>query len=213
MLKILAGIILCGLAQILCAQGTASILGTVLDPSGASIAGATVTVRNTATGLTRSLKSDVQGRYLVSDLPIGAYEVEGTQPGFQTVIRKDIGLTVGSQPVVDLQLPVGQTEQAINVTAEVSRVETTSAAVSSLVNQTQMRELPLNGRNVEQLILLAPGAQTYPAGQQSALVGRGTPFSISGSRPGVCLPAGRRELPELVAARLRRGGDGHFFGH
>ena len=183
MLKIFAVSFSVDSRRFFCAQGTASILGTVLDPSGASIAGATVTVRNTATGLTRSLKSDVQGRYLVSDLPIGAYEVEGTQPGFQTVIRKDIGLTVGSQPVVDLQLPVGQTEQAINVTAEVSRVETTSAAVSSLVNQTQMRELPLNGRNVEQLILLAPGAQTYPAGQQSALVGRGTPFSISGSRP------------------------------
>jgi len=183
MLKILAAVILCATAQVLCAQGTSSISGTVLDPSGASIAGATVTVRNTATGLTRSLKSDAQGRYLVPDLPIGAYEVQGTQVGFQTVVRKDIGLTVGAQPVVDLQLPVGQTEQAINVTAEVSQVETTSAAVSSLVNQTQMRELPLNGRNVEQLILLAPGAQTYPAGQQSALVGRSAPFSISGSRP------------------------------
>src|SRR6478752_6665588 len=114
MLKILAAVILCATAQVLCAQGTSSISGTVLDPSGASIAGATVTVRNTATGLTRSLKSDAQGRYLVPDLPIGAYEVQGTQVGFQTVVRKDIGLTVGAQPVVDLQLPVGQTEQAIN---------------------------------------------------------------------------------------------------
>ena len=172
MFKTLAVLVLCASAQILCAQGTASISGTVLDPSGASIAGATVTLRNNATGLTRSLTTDAQGHYLVPDLPIGIYEIRGTQPGFQTVVRKDIGLTVGAQPVVDFQLPVGQAEQAINVTAEVSQVETTSAAVSSLVNQTQMRELPLNGRNVEQLILLAPGTQTYPAGNQTALVGR-----------------------------------------
>jgi hypothetical protein len=183
MLKKLLVVLLCTTAQILCAQGTASISGTVLDPSGASIAGATITVRNTATGLSRNLTTDNQGHYLVPDLPIGVYEIRGTQPGFQTVVRKDIGLTVGAQPVVDFQLPVGQAEQTVSVTAEVSQVETTSAAVSSLVNQTQMRELPLNGRNIEQLILLAPGAQTYPAGQQSALVGRSAPFSISGSRP------------------------------
>src|SRR5262249_26076136 len=153
---------------------------TVLDPSGAAIAGAKVTVRNTGTGLTRSLTVDAQGHYLIPDLPIGDYEVQGSQTGFQTVVRKGLTLTVGAQPVVDLQLPIGQAEQTVNVTTEVSQVETTSAAVSALVNQTQMRELPLNGRNIEQLILLAPGAVTYPAGQQSALVGRSAPFSISG---------------------------------
>jgi len=73
MLKILAVLILCATAQMLCAQGTASISGTVQDPSGASIAGATVTVRNTATGLSRSLTTDAQGHYLVPDLPSGVY--------------------------------------------------------------------------------------------------------------------------------------------
>src|SRR5690348_14976369 len=141
-MKIWAVAVLCALAQSLCAQGTASISGTVLDPSGATIPGATVTVRNTATGLSRVASTDAQGHYLVPDLPIGSYEVQGAHTGFQTVVQKGIGLTVGAQPVVDLQLPVGQTEQAISVTAEVSPVETTSAAVSSLVNQTQMRELP-----------------------------------------------------------------------
>src|ERR1051325_9654844 len=106
MLKILAVLVLCATTQILCAQGTASISGTVLDPSGASIAGATVTVHNTATGLSRSLTSDAQGHYLVPDLPIGRYEIRATQTGLQTVMRKDIGLTVGAQPVVDMQLPV-----------------------------------------------------------------------------------------------------------
>src|SRR5690242_3861172 len=107
MLKNLAVVILCASAQILCAQGTASISGNVLDPSGANISGATVTVRNPATGLTRTITTDAQGHYLVPDLPIGVYEVQGTQPGFQTVVQKGVGLTVGAQPVVDLQLPVG----------------------------------------------------------------------------------------------------------
>src|SRR5437870_9470934 len=98
-LKILTLALLSATAQILCAQGTASISGNVLDPSGASIGGATVTVRNNATGLSRSLTTDAQGHYLVPDLPIGIYEIRGAQTGFQTVVRKDIGLTVGAQPV------------------------------------------------------------------------------------------------------------------
>ncbi len=162
---------------------TGSITGTVLDPSGAAIAGANVTVRNTGTAQSRSVVSDSQGRYSAPELPIGQYELEAKQAGFQTLVRKGIELTVGSQPVIDLQLSVGTAEQTISVTAEVSQVETTTAAMSTLINTTQMRELPLNGRNIEQLILLAPGAVAYPNGQQSALVGRSAPFSISGSRP------------------------------
>ena len=120
--------------QVAFAQGTTSISGTVLDPSGAAISGASITVRNTATGLTRNLTSDAQGHYLVPDLPIGEYEIQGSQAGFQTVLRKGIELAVGAQPVVDFHLPVGQAEQTINVQSEVSQVETTSAAVSSFVN-------------------------------------------------------------------------------
>src|SRR5438105_3340833 len=166
------------------AQGaTAAISGTVLDPTGAAIAGASITVKNVGTAFSQSVLSNDQGRYLVPDLPIGEYEVQGSLPGFQTVVRRGIRLTVGSRPVVDLQLPIGKTEETISVTGEISQVETTSSSVSSLVNQVQMRELPLNGRNFEQLILLAPGALSYPAGGSSALVGRAATYSISGSRP------------------------------
>src|SRR5437867_8542906 len=166
------------------AQGaTAAISGTVLDPSGAAIAGASITVRNIGTAFTRTVLSDDQGRYIARELPIGEYEVQGSLAGFQTVVRRGIPLTVGSRPVIDLQLPIGQAEETISVTGDLSQVETTSSSVSSLVNQTQMRELPLNGRNYEQLILLAPGALSYPAGGSSALVGRASTFSISGSRP------------------------------
>jgi outer membrane receptor protein involved in Fe transport len=166
------------------AQGaTAAISGTVLDPTGAAIPGASITVRNIGTAFTRTVISDDQGRYVAPELPIGEYEVQASLAGFQTVVRRGISLTVGSRPVVDLQLPIGQAAETVSVTGEISQVETTSSSVSSLVNQTQMRELPLNGRNFEQLILLAPGALSYPAGGSSALVGRAATYSVSGSRP------------------------------
>jgi hypothetical protein len=162
---------------------TATITGTVTDSSGAAVPDAAISAKNSATGVSRSTLSDGQGRYSLLDLAIGDYDVQAAKMGFQTAVRRGVNLTVGSEPVADFQLPVGQSEQTVSVQAAVSQVETESAAVSSLVNQSQMRELPLNGRNFEQLILLAPGAVSYPAGGSSALVGRAATFSISGARP------------------------------
>ncbi len=85
--------------------------------------------------------------------------------------------------MIDLQLAVGQSTQTVTVSAEASQVETTNASVSSLVNSTQMRELPLNGRNFEQLVLLAPGVSSYPAGGSSALTSVANAYSIAGARP------------------------------
>src|SRR5215471_21771023 len=123
------------------AQGaTATISGTVLDPTGAAIPGASITVKNLGTAFTQTVVSDDQGRYLAPDLPIGEYEVQGSLAGFQTVVRRGISLTVGSRPVVDLHMAIGKAEETISVTGEISQVETTSSAVSTLVSQTQMRE-------------------------------------------------------------------------
>ncbi len=166
------------------AQGaTAAVSGTILDSSGAAIPAAAVEIRNTGTGVKRETTSDGQGRYLIPDLPIGDYEIQAAKMGFQTVVQKGITLDVGRQPVIDLRLPVGRAEQTVNVESTVSQVETTTSAVSSLVNQTQMRELPLNGRNFEQLVLLAPGAVAYTAGPVSQLIGRNATFSVAGGRP------------------------------
>jgi hypothetical protein len=162
---------------------TASISGRVTDPSGAGVPDAPVTVRNTGTSASQTVNTDSQGRYTVPDLAIGNYDLEATKAGFQTSVRSGVVLTVGSAPVIDFQLTVGQTNQTVNVSAEVSQVETTNAAVSSLVNQTQMRELPLNGRDFEQLILLAPGVLSYPSGGSSALTSVANAYSISGTRP------------------------------
>jgi outer membrane receptor protein involved in Fe transport len=161
----------------------ASISGRVTDSSGAAIPEVPVTVKNTGTSSTQTVNTDVQGRYFVPDLPIGTYDLTAMKMGFQTSVRQGVTLTVGSAPVVDFQLAVGQTTETVNVEANVAQVETTTAAVSSLVNQTQMRELPLNGRDFEQLILLAPGVATYPEGGSSALTSVANAYSISGTRP------------------------------
>jgi hypothetical protein len=171
---------------------TATISGTATDSSGAVLAGASIHAKNVGTNITQSTGSDSAGRYRISDLPIGTYEVSASLNGFQTVLHKGIVLTVGANLVVDFSLPVGQISQTVSVESEVSRVETQTAAVSSLVTSQQVSQLPLNGRNFEQLISLAPGVQsvtqTYITGGggggiSSGFYGPGQTYSVAGSRP------------------------------
>lgn len=161
---------------------TATVLGAVTDTSGAALPGATVEVKHVATGVAQTFTTDESGRYRASALPIGEYEVRASLDGFQTVVRSGINLSVGSELVVNAQLPVGQIETMITVQGGVSVVETTSAAITAVIDQRQMRELPLNGRNFEQLITLAPGVQTVN-NPGSAFYGRGLNYSVAGARP------------------------------
>jgi hypothetical protein len=168
------------------AQATATILGTVMDPSGAAIGGAMVQVKNTGTSITQTTISDEQGRYRFPDLAIGEYEVQASQPGFQTVVRNNVALTVGSSPVVDFRLPLGQAAETVTVAAEVSQVETQSTGFGALVESKQITELPLNGRNFTQLLTLAPGVTQIPLGAPGAgstFYGNGQKYSIAGARP------------------------------
>jgi hypothetical protein len=165
------------------AQTNGTILGTVTDASGAAIAGAAVEVKNIETGVVRGVVTNTQGRYNVPELIVGEYEVQASMTGFQTTVRKDITLSVGSQSVVDFSLEVGQQQQTVTVEGQVSQVETTSAALSALIDQRQMRELPLNGRNFEQLIFLAPGVQQYNTSSHTSFFGRAASYSAGGSRP------------------------------
>ena len=160
---------------------TGNISGTVTDASGAVIVGAQVVVTNTGTGVALTTTSNDQGRYNVPDLTVGTYQVQATKSGFQTVVHKGINLTVGSQFVADLSLPVGQAQETVTVESAVSQVETQSTAISTLVNQSQMVDLPLNGRNFEQLINVAPGV-TPVGGSAGSLYGNGDSFSIAGAR-------------------------------
>ena len=170
------------------AQGTATgaISGTVNDASGAVIGDAAVQVRNVGTGQARSITTDGQGRYRVPELGIGDYEITAAKMGFNTERRTGITLTVGSNLVIDFQLPVGQQTQTVTVEGQASTVETQSTALGVLVESKQIRELPLNGRNFTQLIALNPGVTQIPQGALGAgsgFYGNGTKYSIAGSRP------------------------------
>src|SRR5437016_7931106 len=137
------------------AQATNGIIsGTVTDASGAAVPGVTIQVKNVNTGVTRTVLTNEQGRYRVPDLLVGAYEVQGALPGFQTVVQRGIPLTVGSERVVDFSLQVGQPETTVTVEGEIAQVDTTSTAIASLIEQKQIADLPLNGRNY-----------THPIGQ------------------------------------------------
>ncbi len=182
--------LLCGVSQVgttrLYGQAaTATLLGNVTDATGAVIPDASVQVKNINTDATQNARSDAQGRFTISNLPVGDYEVQASKPGFSTVIRPGVTLTVGSQSVIDFTLAVGQQSQTVTVEASTSQVETTNATVGTLINQQQMRELPLNGRNFEQLIVLTPGVQTIAgnAFQATGFQGRAPEYSVAGSRP------------------------------
>ena len=133
--------------------------------------------------MSRTVASDSAGRYNAPMLSLGNYKVTATLEGFQTEARSGIVLNVGREAVVDLQLSVGSVSQTIEVTGEAPLVQTTEATVGYLVEDRTIRELPLNGRDVTQLILLNPGVvSAVNSTANSGTVGFGKRISISGSR-------------------------------
>ena len=160
---------------------TGTISGTVTDAGGGAIVGASVEVKNTATGVSQTTTTNDVGRFNVPDLNVSTYDLTATKAGFQTVVQKGITITVGSQLVVNFSLPVGQIQTTVTVETATSQVETQSTAISSLVSQQQMVDLPLNGRNFEQLLNLAPGITPTPAGT-TTLYGIAPSYSVAGAR-------------------------------
>ena len=105
--------------------GTASISGRITDASNAAVPAASVAVKNTGTSASQTTVSDAEGRYTIPELPIGTYDIQVSKAGFQTSVQTGITLTVGSSPVIDLQLTVGQSTQTVTVTAsEASKAAT-----------------------------------------------------------------------------------------
>src|SRR5882672_11107615 len=115
LLVVLLGVIL-GALVVSAQVSTGTISGVVQDQSGSVIPGATLTIRNVDTGTVRTLISDAGGRYTAPELPLGSYEVQGQQSGFQTEVRSGINLTVGRESVVNLALKVGQTSDRVTIT-------------------------------------------------------------------------------------------------
>jgi hypothetical protein len=168
----------CVLAQ----TTTATLTGTITDPTGAAVSAAGIVVTNTETARVRVTTSDARGSYVLADLPNGVYSMKVTAPSFKTAVSTGIILKVGTSSVIDFSLALGAVAEAVTVNGAESQVATTSADLALVVDQTQIRDIPLNGRNFEQLILLAPGVQPVASSGKAAFLGRNDTYSISGAR-------------------------------
>src|SRR5262245_57950056 len=166
------------------AQGTTgSISGFVTDDTAGALPGATVTVRHTETDRRQVIVTDGGGRYRAQQLAPGRYEVTVELSGFRTARASDLALTIGQDSVVNVQMKVGGLDEQVVVTAEAAIVNTRQSSLAALVDEKQVRELPLNGRDFSQLTLLQPGVTASPSTQQQVDRGMGTQVSIAGARP------------------------------
>ena len=163
--------------------GTGSVMGTVTDSTGAVLVGASVTITDAQTGVARQMVSNGSGLYVAPDLNVGVYNIEVKAKGFSGQRRVGVELQVGRQMEVDFTLAPGAQNETVTVQGVASQVETTTSEVSAQVGQSQMRELPLNGRDFEKLILLAPGVLQITSGEQDSFYGRAQAYSVAGSRP------------------------------
>jgi hypothetical protein len=140
------------------AQATAQLTGTVRDESGAVLPGVTVTVTQTDTGFTRTVVTDGTGAYVMPNLPIGPYRLDVSLQGFRSFIQTGIVLQVGAAPTIHAVLAVGNLQETVAVEAAAPLVDVQSAGISEVVENARIVELPLQGRRVTDLIVLAGAA-------------------------------------------------------
>jgi hypothetical protein len=140
------------------AQATAQLTGTVTDESSAVLPGVTVTVTQTETGFSRSVVTDANGTYVIPNLPTGPYRLEISLQGFRTYVQTGIVLQVAATPTINAVLAVGNLEETVSVEAATPLVDVRSTGISEVVDQARILELPLQGRQVTDLIVLAGAA-------------------------------------------------------
>src|SRR5881409_634307 len=177
----------CSFIPALHAQGVgAAIQGTVRDTSGAIIPGAMITAINTETNLRRTGTSNESGLFSIPNLPPGKYRVQVSLSGFQTRVVENIELVVGQEFVLNTTLEVGGLAEQVTVASEIPLVDTSTAQVSGLVAEREVKDLPLNGRSFDNLISLNPVMVNSSAIKQttSSSTGPGNYFSVAGRRPG-----------------------------
>ena len=167
---------------------TARLAGTVADTSGASVPGASVTILNTGTGLTKSIPTGDDGAFSFPALPVGSYQLTVEKSGFSTYVQTGIVLTVDQAATVRVNLKVGAETQQVTVTANAGMLTTSTATVTQLIDQKRITDLPLDGRQANALVFLAPGTANttnnyclyncqggvYPGAQEAAVNGGGT---------------------------------------
>jgi len=167
------------------AQVSAAIVGNVEDATGAAVKDAKITVTSLETGATRTVNTDDSGNFRALSLPLGPQEVKAEKNGFKSVVRTGISLEVGQQAVVNLRLEVGEFVQEISVSEDAPVVNTTTASVSGMVGERQIKDLPLNGRSFDDLITLNPGTINYsPLKSANTSTSNGNTFSVAGRRTG-----------------------------
>src|SRR5580698_1196673 len=132
-------------------QITGNIRGTITDPTGAVVQGASVTARQTETGLSRMATTDREGNYVLLELPVGHYSLQVVSKGFQEYVQDGISLNVNETASVSPHLAVGSEKQQVLVSGDAPLIEPTITSVGKVVQQREMEDLPLNGRNFSQL--------------------------------------------------------------
>jgi len=161
-------------------EGT--IVGTVTDSSGAAVPNATVTLTNTETGLSREIKTNPTGEYVVPGLHIGHYVVKAVASGFKTAEKTGLVLNVGDRARVDFPMQVGGTTESVTVEAAAIRTQTDTGEQSNLISGQQISELAVNGTSLFQLAALAPGASNDITNYKDVPVGGDTAVSFNGQR-------------------------------
>jgi len=172
-------------AASLAQQLTATLTGTVTDASGAVVPNASIVVHSDDTGTdVRSVTASSTGDFNITNIPAGRYTVTVNNAGFQTFVAKDVVLNVAEKHTLDVQLRAGQVSERIEVTAENTPIQTTTAEESGTVTGDQVRELALNNRNFEQLILLQPGVANNLPDKVGFGLANNTSISVNGARTG-----------------------------
>jgi hypothetical protein len=162
---------------------TGTILGTVLDNSGAVVTGATVTVTNVATGVSNQTKTGSSGDFTVPFLQPGTYKIAVEAQGFQQSVLQNVGLVVAQEARANFTLKPGAVSETVSVEASAVSLDTDTSAVTQTVTQQQVDQLPLNGRNFLNLLFIGAGAVQTNGEQGQMRQGEGNAISINGGRP------------------------------
>src|ERR1700733_5546234 len=155
---------------------TATLVGQVVDPTNANIPGATITIKNMATNETRTTKTDATGQYTVSNLAPGVYEVTISMVGFNQLKESNLELTADQTARLDAALQTGTATESVTVSADVGLLNTETSAKGDVITPVEIAEIPLNGRDFNNLAFTVAGAQ--PAEQNA----KGAPYVANGSR-------------------------------
>jgi outer membrane receptor protein involved in Fe transport len=176
-----AALVLLGASAVQAQLTTGSILGTVLDPGGGVVAGATVTATQRDTGFTRSGKTDAAGAYSFPNMPLGRYDIKVEHEGFKAKVVGPVTLVVDQKRRTDVVLELGRMEETVEVSGAATLLQTDQPDVNQIVQEKEIKALPLNGRDFFSLLLLSNGVQDTSNDQGGATTN--VTFSVNGARP------------------------------